>query len=914
MKKGLLLAIFIFIFYHSFCQSNSYWQQQVNYQIDVSLNDTAKSLDGYLRLDYINHSPDTLRYIWFHVWPNAYKNDKTAFSDQLLENDRTDFYFSNEEKRGYINRLNFTVDKVTAVIQDHPQHQDIIKIILPKPLPPSQTVHIETPFHVKLPYNFSRGSYTSKTSFQITQWFPKPAVYDKYGWHEIPYLDQGEFYSEFGSFKVHITVPKGYVVAATGSLTSNDSNDPQTNSFMYEQDNIHDFAWFADKDFEVKEDTIQLATHTVKLHAYYNKKTAGSWTNVIEYMKNAVRTKSEWVGTYPYNDVSVVEKYTKMGGGGMEYPTITLIDGPVDNYTLNEVINHEIGHNWFYGILGSNERRFPWMDEGINTYYDIRYMSSVPKKSSKTNFIGKRTPAEDDMLPFLLSILVKSKKDQAISTDAADFSEMNYGAVAYYKTARWMKLLEASIGQPAFDKAMQDYYNKWKFKHPYPEDFKQTIRESTGQQHDSLFALLDKKGNIEPPAKKKLKLKSFFSFRNTDKYNYIFLSPAIGYNNYDKFMAGIVLHNYTLPLPNLKFILVPLYATGSKQLNGIGSISYGLPLDGRISKVAIGISGARFSTRQSLDTNDQKIFENFSKIVPSLQLYFRHHPRSEKNSWIDLRSYLITEKNFSAYGYKANSDSSVSYPLATANTNRYILQLSYNVNNHRKLYPYNYQLKYQQGKGFYRFDLNAEYFFNYSKYGGLNVRLFASKFGFIGSPDYEAYLYRPKLLAATGSEDFTYTNYFIGRSAATSNGEKPVKNAGFAAHQVMIRDGGLKLRLDQFDYIQGRTENWLAAVNINTTLPDMFPVKLPLKLFLDIGTYAEAWEKNAATTRFLYIGGIQLSVLQDIISVYAPLFYSKDFKTVLKSQPEQNSFLKRITFSINIQNITAARLLPKIPF
>ncbi|HSC36819.1 MAG TPA: hypothetical protein VLD19_03070, partial [Chitinophagaceae bacterium] len=140
--------------------SQTYWQQQVNYRIDVTLADATHTLDGFEKIDYTNHSPDTLRFIWFHCWPNAYRNDKTAFSEQLLINDRTDFYFSSREQRGYINRLDFKVNGTTAATEDHPQYIDIIRVLLPSPLPPGGSITITTPFHVQLPQNFSRGGHT----------------------------------------------------------------------------------------------------------------------------------------------------------------------------------------------------------------------------------------------------------------------------------------------------------------------------------------------------------------------------------------------------------------------------------------------------------------------------------------------------------------------------------------------------------------------------------------------------------------------------------------------------------------------------------------------------------------------------------------------------------------------------------
>ena len=215
--KPLILAVIFFIFNFAAAAQNSYWQQSLQYQISVRLDEKAHTLDGNLKLNYLNNSPDTLQYIWFHTWPNAYKNDRTDFSEQLLENGRTDFYFADPEYRGYMNRLDFRVNQEIAKTEDHPRYFDVIKLILPTPLPPGETILITTPFHVQLPKVFSRSGYDGK-SFQLTQWYPKPAVYDQKGWHEMPYLDQGEFYSEFGDFEVEITVPQNYIVAATGEL------------------------------------------------------------------------------------------------------------------------------------------------------------------------------------------------------------------------------------------------------------------------------------------------------------------------------------------------------------------------------------------------------------------------------------------------------------------------------------------------------------------------------------------------------------------------------------------------------------------------------------------------------------------------------------------------------------------------
>ncbi len=952
MKRFLLLIILFYcLLPTAYCQLSSYWQQQVNYKIDVTLNDADNTLDGFVKMDYHNNSPDTLYFIWIHLWPNAFKNDKTAFTDQDLENGSTDFYFSNADKRGYINRLDFKVNGEVAKTTDHPQHQDIIKLILPKPIAPKGSAKIETPFHVKLPYNFSRGGHIDQ-AYHITQWYPKPAVYDRKGWHPMPYLDQGEFYAEFGNYEVQITLPDNYVVAATGDLQQASeiewlknkkpfSREPKTKkqtqtgkkvvkenvapsssktkTLQYTQTNVHDFAWFADKTYTVKTDTLKLPSgKIIAANVFYYSENSKNWANSIAMIKRAILTKSQWLGEYPYNVVSVVDGGN---GGGMEYPTITLLDDGGSEKMLDFVINHEVGHNWFQAILGTNERTHPWMDEGMNTYYDNRYSlqqygnTNIDIIQTKSKFINNRLP--DDIQHTLLQTVTAIKKDQPIETVSEKFSAFNYNMVAYIKTGDWMKLLEDELGKEVFDKAMQEYYKRWQFKHPYPEDFKKVVEEVSGKNVDAAFSLLNKKGELKNPTPKKdIRFAAFFSMKETNKHNYIFASPAIGYNFYDKFMLGALVHNYTLPLTKFQFVIAPLYATKSKQLNGIGRVSYSLYPGNNGQKFVLALAGSRFSTKRSLDTTGKSVFENFYKVVPSLRYYFKQKPRSSKESFIDLRTYIIGEKTFTGFKYITGSDSAAVYPTAFINTNRYLNQLTYSMANYRVLYPYNYQIQLQQGEGFYRLNVTGQYFFNYEKGGGANVRIFAAKFGYIGNKKASTYLYTPKLLGGTGEDDYTYSNYFIGRSASASNPELPVSNNGLGGRQLMIPNGGgLKLRLDQYSFLYGQSDDWVAAVNLNTTIPRViFPFKIPLLLFLDIGTYAEGWKKNASTSKFLYTGGLQLSLFKNVLNIYAPLIYSNEFKSTIKTDSRLKKFSNRITFSIDLQNISLKKLVPQIPF
>jgi aminopeptidase N len=412
-----------------------------------------------------------------------------------------------------------------ATIQPDPVNIDIVKLVLPSPLFPVQKIQITTPFYVKLPSYFSRSGYDEQ-QYMICQWYPKPAVYDSKGWHAIPYLDQGEFYSEFGTFKVSITVPSAYVVGATGSLQTVDelnrykaigaenykSKKPassykpvtsNTKTLQYFAENVHDFAWFADKDFVIQYDTLQLPSgKIVDVFSYYQPNGNREWNNSIGFIEDAVIRYSDWVGEYPYPTVAAVEGPKNLSSGGMEYPMITLITSPqAKKEGLDAVITHEVGHNWFYGILASNEREHPWMDEGLNTYFQFKYEA---EKYRSNSVFGSSLPDEVKKLPadeFLSRIMFSLNSLPAkapIQTPSTDFPNKDeYGIVVYLKTAIWMSIVESSIGKENLLNGVREYFREWKFKHPYPEDLKASMEIGSQYRLDDLFELLNRKGNFK---------------------------------------------------------------------------------------------------------------------------------------------------------------------------------------------------------------------------------------------------------------------------------------------------------------------------------------------------------------------------------------------------------------------------------
>ena len=518
MKKLVFLLL-------PFCAFSQYFQQDVSYQIEVKLDDKNHTLSGFESFTYKNNSPQTLDIIYMHVWPNAYKNKETALAQQLKRNDGDKIAKAEAKDLGFIDSLDFKVNGNNVKWEYDPQHIDIVLLHLASPLAPGQQIQISTPFKVQIPSgSLSRLGHIGQ-SYQITQWYPKPAVYDQNGWNAMPYLNQGEFYSEFGNFDVKITVPANYVVGATGELqtasemaflndkvneskkklekllnteTDRSKNFPESASawktIQYKQDRVHDFAWFADKRFLVLKGEVVLphSKDTVTTWAMFTPQNAKLWANALEYLHDGTYYYSLWNGDYPYKHVTAIDG-TISAGGGMEYPMITVIGNSSSKEELEVVIVHEVGHNWFYGILGSNERVHGWMDEGLNTLNEMRYVQTkYPENTRFSDMVaGGRFHLNDldhhDSGDIMYRTLASFGLDQPLETHSDDFSSFNYGAIMYQKTGVVFFYLMDYLGAEKFDAAMSAYFQQWKFKHPQPADLQKTLETQTGKDLSWLF-------------------------------------------------------------------------------------------------------------------------------------------------------------------------------------------------------------------------------------------------------------------------------------------------------------------------------------------------------------------------------------------------------------------------------------------
>lgn len=980
MKKIILhLLLVAFSSFNLYSQSE-YWQQKVDTRINVLLNDSTHFLHGNIAISYQNNSPDRLDFIYMHLYPNAYRNVNTAFARQQLEARSTNFFFSEKWQRGYIDSLDFKVvsnGNTESAKIENTQNIDIIKLMLPHALAPGETITIKTPFRVKIPYVFSRMGHNDQ-SYQISQWFPKPAVYDASGWHPMPYLDQGEFYSEYGDYEVSITLPDNYIVMGTGNIQEATENEwldrlsqvkvdsmyisqhkdkpkssPNQKTITFRESNIHDFAWFADKNWVVRKDTVMQPDGSGIVTAYsaFYPKHYDAWKNSVNSIKKTIRGYGSKVGIYPYETVKVVEGSLK-AGGGMEYPTVTVIEASNNANTVDKVIVHEVGHNWFYGILGSNERDYPWMDEGINSFYEGKFTGA-----------GNRLQIFDKMDEnnMAYTALGASRKLYPATMKSTMYPTINYGVDIYMKVPLYLNYLEAYLGVEEFDRNMHEYFRTWQFKHPQPLDFESLFKKNStkdiqwffdmmnsGEMVDLAIVNTQKTGNLtqvtirnnnsfalpvhvyaesggliaaqqwtEPfvgekvltfdniaePARfyiapsipngnlkrnsseRKTRLKPLVNV-NFNEYKTIWYSPAIGYNYYDGFMAGLLLHNVTLPENKVRFYIAPMYGFKSGNVVGSGVINYTTHLKNKtIDNLDFYLYFKKFGYNRTFYEDRSNPSLDYFKIAPEMVINFtKPNLRSPASSSLSLKGYYIGEQQFIFDTIPGTE------PKKGAYGSKYYGKITYRFVNNKVINPSNYTVEAQAGAAFVKLSAEGNWKFNYTvPKKAFHLRAYAGKFIKLTDSYFDYYRYRLSN-TYTGSNDYLYDYTFGGRH----------EQHGFWSHQVGIREGGFKFATPLANNAPGTNDDYLIALNMKTDIP----IKgVPIRLYCDVSKYGGPVDKEYSG--FLYEAGVEVHLL-DYITVHIPIFMSKEYKEYKKFNLG-NNFFKAISFSHNLNSINWVR-------
>jgi len=898
--------------------------QKTDFRLKAELLPEQNALRGWMDLTYTNQSADTLHFIWFHLWPNAYKNDQTAFSNQLLQLGRTDFYFSKEEDRGYINQLNFEVEGVTALWEDHPEHIDIIKLLLPQPLPPQKSIQITTPFFVKISRLYSRMG-KDKNIYHLTQWYPKPAVFDAEGWHPMPYLHQGEFYSPIGSMHLEVSAPDSFLVVSSNTNPQQLSQTPSEQGrkkWTFEVKATPDIAFFAGTQLSYDTTEVEINRKKIPVTAIYPTQEAKYWKGAISAAASALQFYSNYLGEYPF------ESYTLLGSlhnpnAGMEYPGISVIGKTGDSVRSHQTIVHEVGHNWFQAALATNERKYPWMDEGMNTWLEKKW-SAYHQPSVVLKSKGKNEKFPKNIEGLLLATLEKSGEDLPIETPANELSEIQTALIVYEKAAQWMQLLETEMGPENFKAALQTYYQTWKFNHPQPDDFLKILKEFKLANAESSAEKRKSTGSLLPPQKKKIKPTFLFNLQNTDKIQYLSFAPIPVYNAYDRLKPALLIHNAQLPMPNLRLAAVTYWNAQAKALHGMAYIGFRSKIQPQQLQFLPGGAARKWVNAIKWQ---QHLIGNFNGSVPlgmrqfSISTALQHLPLAgldKKYYRFRFKQYFTREDFLQFQQEIANGDTS--FVAMAQGRNRSLQQFTAEWGNQRKLYPWSIHFQQEFNGDLWRTALTANYFFNYAKgkNAGLSVRFFAGKIFYHADKNlntrFENSRFHLNLTGANGSEDYTYAHYFPERNAFQ----------GWSSQQIVLRDGGFKVRTDLLSSKVGKTDDWLMALNLVSTIPDainplnVLPIKIPLKVYADLGTYAEAWQtpnrfNNNFTqnndSKFLYNAGLQVSLIKESVIIYVPVLYSKVYRSYFNSTLGENKLLKTISFSINLDLLQAKKMV-----
>lgn len=431
------------------------------YNIDVVFDPENKKITATQEVSITNKSDKTFSKLYFHIYPNAFQNkDMTPFPKEDM---------SLAYPKGFSpGKMNIrSVSTVNGPLK-YNVNGTTLEVFLDKPLKSAEKIKMFFEFNCIIPPSQGRFGYGDNT-FSIANWYPILAVYDEKGWHNDPYYKIGDpFYSDISSYNVNIKTPRGYIVAATGSLVSK-KEESDTTIWEYKTDLVRDFAWVVSDKFKVLEDNIG----RINVKSYYIEND-GNGRKALEHAKNSIKVFNKLFGKYPYKDYSVVASDFYIGG--MEYPNIVMIGQEFyDNPELLEyIIVHETAHQWWYGLVGNDQINEAWLDESLAEYSTVLYYEK--------NY-GKET-SEKVYHDFILNpykFYELANQPSNILKPITQFDGWkDYGALVYSRGAIMLKELERRVGKGQFLKALKVYYKNYKYKNATTDDFIESINYVTG--------------------------------------------------------------------------------------------------------------------------------------------------------------------------------------------------------------------------------------------------------------------------------------------------------------------------------------------------------------------------------------------------------------------------------------------------
>ncbi len=501
--------------------------QRIKYEIWVELDGQNKMLHGREKIIWVNRTQDTVHDMWFHLYYNAFKNEKSTMLQEAKEESFGPLGLTVEDGEwGWIDVISIKLadgrdlrPTMEFMRQDepvHPEDQTVMRVVFPEPVKPDEEVHLQIEFQSKIPRGVQRTGYY-KDSYFIAQWFPKPGVYEEgKGWNCHEYHLSSEFYADFADFTVHITVPENLIVGASGKQIKATANEAEkTVTYTFSQASIHDFAWTADPDFlKIERDFIadkevsteeyeevsrrlwipveSVKLNDVKMILLIRKEHRNQTNRHFQALKSAIKYYGLWYGPYPYETVTMVDPPFRTGSGGMEYPTLfTAGTGVLTSKKVHSpegVIIHEFGHGYWYGLCANNEFEEAWLDEGINSYSTGKVLAEAygpgafPASFNRIplNWFFEMPDYYDYELDRALGIHVV-ELDPITTYSWKFYNRGSYGLNVYFRASTCLYTLERLVGQDTMIKILRTFQMRFRFRHPHTQDFIVVVNEVSGR-------------------------------------------------------------------------------------------------------------------------------------------------------------------------------------------------------------------------------------------------------------------------------------------------------------------------------------------------------------------------------------------------------------------------------------------------
>ena len=502
-KTNNMNKVLIFLFsitsIITFSQNNtSYWQQKVDYKMDVDVDVENYQYNGTQKLVYTNNSPDVLKKVFYHLYYNAFQpgSEMDARLQEIVDPDgRMVNNIGTKENPKYESRIaklkpnEIGYLKVLSLTQNNKKVKykvigTVLEVILNKPINPGEKATFDMSFKGQLPVHIRRAGRNNKdgVALSMAQWYPKMAEYDFEGWHADAYIAR-EFHGVWGNFDVTIHIDRTYTIGGTGYL-----QNPQEIGHGYEDKtqklkvakgekltwhfiapNVHDFTWAADPNYT--HDILKMDNGVILHFLYKNdKKYTKAWKEIQPFTVKAMEYYNKNIGDYPWKQYSVIQG----GDGGMEYSMCTLVAGGETFNSIAGTVFHELAHEWFQQVLATNESEHSWMDEGFTSY-----ISSMA--SDKILRGGDGKPSARNYRGYFYS--VKSGIQEPLTTHADRFNtNAAFSIGSYTKGSMFLTQLNYIIGEENVKKILKKYFNDFKFKHPTPNDFKRVAEKVSGIQ------------------------------------------------------------------------------------------------------------------------------------------------------------------------------------------------------------------------------------------------------------------------------------------------------------------------------------------------------------------------------------------------------------------------------------------------